>query len=45
MPHDVYVYDALRTHRLDWHDGLRYPHLERIDGRPDVLAEILRAHP
>lgn len=37
--------DALRTHRLDWHDGLRYPHLERIDGRPDVLTEILRAHP
>ncbi|HYX25660.1 MAG TPA: M61 family peptidase [Thermoanaerobaculia bacterium] len=35
--------DALRTHRLDYHDGLRYPHLERIEGRPDVLADILKA--
>jgi predicted metalloprotease with PDZ domain len=35
--------DALRTHRLDYHDGPRYPHLERIEGKPDVLSEILRA--
>jgi predicted metalloprotease with PDZ domain len=34
--------DALRTHKLDHHGGLRYPHLERIDGRPDVLTEILK---
>jgi len=35
--------DAIRVHRLDYHGGPRYPHLERIEGRPDVLAEILRA--
>jgi predicted metalloprotease with PDZ domain len=35
--------DAIRVHRLDYHGGPRYPHLERIDGRPDVLSEILRA--
>jgi predicted metalloprotease with PDZ domain len=35
--------DSVRVHRLDYHDGPRYPHLERIEGKPDVLAEILRA--
>jgi predicted metalloprotease with PDZ domain len=35
--------DAIRVYRLDYHGGPRYPHLERIDGRPDVLSEILRA--
>jgi predicted metalloprotease with PDZ domain len=35
--------DALRTHRLDYHGGLRYPHLERIEGRPDVLSDIIHA--
>ncbi len=35
--------DAIRVHRLDYHDGPRYPHLERIEGKPDVLTEILRA--
>lgn len=35
--------DAVATYRLDYHDGPRYPHLERIEGRPDVLAEILSA--
>jgi predicted metalloprotease with PDZ domain len=34
--------DALRTHRLDAHEGARYPHLERIEGKPDVLTEILQ---
>jgi predicted metalloprotease with PDZ domain len=36
--------DALRTYRLDYHDGPRFPHLERIEGRPDGLADILKAH-
>ncbi|HEX4498486.1 MAG TPA: M61 family peptidase [Thermoanaerobaculia bacterium] len=35
--------DALRIHPLDYHDGPRYPHLEKIEGKPDVLAEILKA--
>jgi predicted metalloprotease with PDZ domain len=27
---------------LDYHDGLRYPHLEAIKGSPDLLDEILK---
>jgi len=34
--------DAVRIYRLDHRDGPRYPHLERIPGRPDLLEEILR---
>ena len=26
---------------LDYHDGVRFPHLERVDGTPDYLDEIL----
>jgi predicted metalloprotease with PDZ domain len=29
---------------VDYHDGPRYPHLERIDGKTDMLAEIMRPH-
>jgi predicted metalloprotease with PDZ domain len=27
---------------IDYHEGNRYPHLERIDGRADVLGEIMQ---
>lgn len=27
---------------LDYHDGLRYPHLERVDSTPDRLDDILK---
>ena len=27
---------------LDYHDGLRYPHLQKVDGSPDYLDEILK---
>ncbi|HEY6446054.1 MAG TPA: M61 family peptidase [Acidobacteriaceae bacterium] len=27
---------------IDYHDGLRYPHLERVDGTADYLDEILK---
>ena len=30
-----------RIVKLDYHDGLRFPHLERVDGTPDYLDEIL----
>ncbi|MCP5524062.1 MAG: M61 family metallopeptidase [Verrucomicrobiales bacterium] len=30
-----------RTVKLDYHDGLRYPVLERIPGTPDLLGQIL----
>ncbi|HEX8070694.1 MAG TPA: hypothetical protein VF546_12130 [Pyrinomonadaceae bacterium] len=36
--------DYFRTYKLDYHGGERYPHLERIAGRPDLLADILRPH-
>jgi hypothetical protein len=29
---------------LDYHDGIRYPHLERIEGTPDMLAAIMAPH-
>lgn len=33
--------ERFRTIRFDYHDGLRYPHLERIAGTPDRLGDIL----
>ena len=30
-----------RTVALDYHDGLQYPHLVRIEGKPDYLSEII----
>jgi predicted metalloprotease with PDZ domain len=34
--------DTFSTISLDYHDGPRYPHLERIDRTPDLLASILQ---
>lgn len=31
-----------RTFPIDYHGGMRYPHLERVNGRPDLLGEIIR---
>ncbi len=28
---------------VDYHDGLQYPHLERIEGAPDYLSQIITA--
>ena len=33
-----------RTYKLNYHGGERYPHLERIAGRPDLLSQILKSH-
>jgi predicted metalloprotease with PDZ domain len=33
--------DRYETVRLDYHDGLRYPHLARLPATPDRLTEIL----
>ena len=33
--------DSYRSVRIDYHEGLRYPHLERIDGAPDGLQRLL----
>jgi len=35
--------DRFKVVKIDYHDGLRYPHLERIDGTPDRLGAILAA--
>ena len=36
-------FDRYRTISVDYHGGLRYPALERIEGRPDYLTPILSA--
>ena len=33
--------DQFLTISLDYHGGLRIPHLERVEGTPDRLAAIL----
>jgi predicted metalloprotease with PDZ domain len=30
--------DYFSTKKIDYHGGLRYPHLERVEGKPDLLA-------
>ncbi|MNU06612.1 hypothetical protein D3C72_2518670 [compost metagenome] len=35
--------DSFRTVRIDYHEGLRYPHLRRVDGSADLLTKILAA--
>ncbi|WP_449446891.1 M61 family metallopeptidase [Thermomonas brevis] len=39
----VKEFNLYRTVKLDYHGGLRYPHLERIQGKPDLLTPILTA--
>jgi len=39
----VKEFDRFRTVKLDYHGGLRYPHLERIPGKPDTLSAIFAA--
>jgi predicted metalloprotease with PDZ domain len=34
--------DEFRTVRLDYHDGEKYPRLERVQGTADLLDEILK---
>ncbi|HEY9133239.1 MAG TPA: M61 family peptidase [Dyella sp.] len=36
-------FDEYQTIRIDYHDGLKYPHLERDTSKPDHLAELLKA--
>jgi hypothetical protein len=35
--------DYFKTVTLAYTEGDRYPHLERVEGRPDLLGEILRS--
>jgi predicted metalloprotease with PDZ domain len=34
---------SLQTVAVDYHDGLQYPHIERIAGTPDYLDQIIAA--
>jgi predicted metalloprotease with PDZ domain len=34
--------DYFRTYKIDYHGGERYPHLELISGKTDVLSEIVK---
>ncbi|WP_414649255.1 M61 family metallopeptidase [Dyella sp.] len=36
-------FDSYKTVRIDYHDGLKYPHLERIASKPDTLSKLLKA--
>jgi predicted metalloprotease with PDZ domain len=36
----VKEFDRYRTIKLPYYDGLKYPHLERIPGKPDLLTPI-----
>jgi predicted metalloprotease with PDZ domain len=38
----VKSFDRYQTIKLDYHDGLQYPHLERIKDAPDRLSDILK---
>ena len=31
------------THKLNYHDGLRYPHLERDNSKPDVITDVVKS--
>ena len=35
--------DFYHTVKVDWHEGEKYPHLERIAGKADLLSEIAKA--
>ena len=34
--------DQIKAVSVDYHGGMRYPHLERVDGTPDRLDAILK---
>ena len=36
--------DYFKTYSLNYHGGEQYPHLVRDESRPDLLADIVRAH-
>ncbi len=36
-------FDRYKTVRIDYHDGLKYPHLVRDTSKPDTLSKLLKA--
>ena len=39
----VVVDDYYRTATINYHDGPRYPHLVREEGKPDYLDDLIKA--
>jgi predicted metalloprotease with PDZ domain len=35
--------DFVKSHSINYFDCVKYPHLERVEGQPDILTEIIRA--
>jgi predicted metalloprotease with PDZ domain len=35
--------EYFHTYKLDYHGGEKYPHLVRVDSKPDMLSEIIKA--
>jgi predicted metalloprotease with PDZ domain len=33
-------FDEFKTLQVDYHDGLKYPHLVRAEGSPDYLSQL-----
>ena len=36
-------FDEYKTVRIDYHGGLKYPHLERDTSKPDTLSQLIKA--
>jgi predicted metalloprotease with PDZ domain len=36
-------FDEYKTLRIDYHGGLKYPHLERDTSKPDTLSQLIKA--
>jgi hypothetical protein len=36
-------FDEYQTIRIDYHGGLKYPHLERDSSKPDTLTPLIKA--
>ena len=35
--------DFYKTLKVEYYDGPRFPHLARVEGKPDVLSKVLAA--
>jgi predicted metalloprotease with PDZ domain len=44
QPIELLVENAqfFKTYSIDYHDGEKHPHLERVSGQPDILGDILK---
>jgi hypothetical protein len=40
----VVNFDVLKTYKINYHGGEKFPHLERDAARPDLLQQIIKPH-